>query len=121
MTTDNELTELRAKHIPVTRQWVIGGDTVVCFWDKDLWPCDTIRALDAVNNLRGSVQFATEGADRLMAQLDAAEVKCWDQATRIAELEAVVKEAARMGLCSQTHHESLMVAARAALAPKENR
>jgi hypothetical protein len=34
----------------------------------------------------------------------------------IAALRAIVKRAAGMGLCSQTHHEHLMIAARAALA-----
>ena len=36
----------------------------------------------------------------------------------IERLRAIVKRAARMGLCSQTHHEHLMAEARAALETK---
>ena len=59
-----------------------------------------------------------EGYYRLLDEGVKKQARLEDAEAEIARLTNIVKRASGMGLCSQTHHEHLLVDARAALGPK---
>jgi len=76
---------LRALHkqcAPLCYEHAIVGDRVHCWQCEELWPCDTIKALDAADKLAEAVERVAEIVPRVrLNEYDAALAKL-DKAAR---------------------------------------